>query len=486
MSASSACCGKQAGSPSRVAGVIQEVAQLSEEAIADAAALNAAQQRLRELRSLLEAYSPVSSPCRSPSRAADFCVDSPARGQTCEQQQLQQQLQQQEQKPLLVTTPEKTQAKPRRSILKHGNDGDSAAGSAIHAAGRPSVSGLGVGFAQNDGRDGVDEDGMSEDDETQDEEYDGATVFQAVIFEGGGTKGIVYAGALTRLEEAKLLQDVSCFAGSSAGAQTAALAAVGYSGEELKEIMLTAPWNKLLDRSYGCCSCIPNLRRLYNRYGFCTGSELEKHLEMLITKKVGKANFTFQQLYDQTGKSLRCGACNMSTRQFEFLDRKSHPDMPISKAVRASSSIPIVFVPAEWNGDLYVDGGLEGNLPMYAFPEARALAFNLTSAQEMEYIQHKRSPIKGIGDYLHTLADMLLNSAQSEGGWDESATSSDASKWRKSGVDIVNINCGNAGMLDTNMTKEQAEKMVQRGYLAVNSYIGGKKDSQFCAVRSAA
>ena len=54
------------------------------------------------------------------------------------------------------------------------------------------------------------------------------------IFEGGGAKGIAHIGALRALEDAKL--DFAGFAGTSAGAIVAALAAAGYSSRELMSV----------------------------------------------------------------------------------------------------------------------------------------------------------------------------------------------------------------------------------------------------------
>ena len=55
------------------------------------------------------------------------------------------------------------------------------------------------------------------------------------VFEGGGVKGIALAGALHAFEEADFRWQN--LAGTSAGAITAALVAVGYSATEIKGIM---------------------------------------------------------------------------------------------------------------------------------------------------------------------------------------------------------------------------------------------------------
>jgi len=49
--------------------------------------------------------------------------------------------------------------------------------------------------------------------------------FHNLVFEGGGIKGIAYAGALEVLEKENILSDIKRVAGTSAGAITATLLA---------------------------------------------------------------------------------------------------------------------------------------------------------------------------------------------------------------------------------------------------------------------
>jgi NTE family protein len=51
--------------------------------------------------------------------------------------------------------------------------------------------------------------------------------FRNLVFEGGGVKGIAYAGAIEVLEKESILSDIKRVAGTSAGAITAALLASG-------------------------------------------------------------------------------------------------------------------------------------------------------------------------------------------------------------------------------------------------------------------
>lgn len=238
--------------------------------------------------------------------------------------------------------------------------------------------------------------------EDQQIKWDGAPI-DTLVLKGGGTMGAAYTGAVARLEKADLMKGITNFAGTSAGSQTAALLAFGFTSLELEEIHRTAPLSKLLDPSFSCCSFLDcrNLCRLYRQFGWARGDVLENFLDAQFEKKIKKKRCTFQDFHEWSikrfgqARELKLGASNMATRTFEILDRYTHKDMPICVACRASSSTPFVFVPRRWQlGEgqrdaLYVDSGCEGNLPILAFkspndggrPARKILALNLVVDQ---------------------------------------------------------------------------------------------------------
>ncbi len=61
--------------------------------------------------------------------------------------------------------------------------------------------------------------------------------FRNLVFEGGGVKGIAYAGAIQVLEKQNILEDIRRVAGASAGAITAALLSAGASSRDIEEIV---------------------------------------------------------------------------------------------------------------------------------------------------------------------------------------------------------------------------------------------------------
>ncbi|WP_411368520.1 patatin-like phospholipase family protein [Klebsiella pneumoniae] len=65
------------------------------------------------------------------------------------------------------------------------------------------------------------------------------------VFEGGGIKGVAFAGALQKAEEAGL--NFIGYAGASAGAIIAFLAALGYSGYDIYKIINKVDFKSLLN-----------------------------------------------------------------------------------------------------------------------------------------------------------------------------------------------------------------------------------------------
>jgi predicted acylesterase/phospholipase RssA len=70
-----------------------------------------------------------------------------------------------------------------------------------------------------------------------------------LVCEGGGVKGLVYAGALKVMEENGVLQNIKRVAGSSAGGIVSLLLAIGYTAEEIEAVMKDeVDFKSLMDR----------------------------------------------------------------------------------------------------------------------------------------------------------------------------------------------------------------------------------------------
>lgn len=192
--------------------------------------------------------------------------------------------------------------------------------------------------------------------------------FENIVFEGGGNKGLAYCGCVRLLEELNVWPQIKRLSGTSAGAMTAALLAVGYNSNDLEKFF-SENLNKIfLDHRFGILSLLPNL---LTSYGWNPGNRIYKWFGQRIEHKMGDADITFKQLHARTGRELCIVVTNLNQMTSLYCHPKTTPDMTVRLAVRMSLSIPGLFkaVTETVNGssDVFVDGGVLCNYPIHSF-----------------------------------------------------------------------------------------------------------------------
>ncbi|MGI9613114.1 MAG: patatin-like phospholipase family protein [Acidimicrobiales bacterium] len=182
------------------------------------------------------------------------------------------------------------------------------------------------------------------------------------VFKGGGAKGIAYAGALRACEELGL--EFRAVAGSSAGAITAALVAVGYSSRELEDLIHDA-----LDRIDR-----PGVAMIKaHRAALLANTKLRDWLNERLEQRLGvSGGCTFAQIREATGVSLYVVVMDLGSRQPVVFSPDLSPQASVADAVVASSAIPVAFPPGRMidSDDIVhrlIDGGVWANYPSLVF-----------------------------------------------------------------------------------------------------------------------
>ena len=198
----------------------------------------------------------------------------------------------------------------------------------------------------------------------------------AGVFEGGGAKGVAYAGAL----QATLAKRCwfGAAAGASAGAITAALIAAGLTPAEIAHESEVA-FERL--RPDGLRA---GLLRLRLSFGFLANDGLLSWLEDLLQNQVRKLGVegvvgpvTFATLYAATGIELNVVAADVTRGCQLVFSVWDTPGAQAADAVLASSSIPFAFpsrsLAVSYGDATYshtvVDGGVWSNFPMFVFTD---------------------------------------------------------------------------------------------------------------------
>jgi NTE family protein len=214
--------------------------------------------------------------------------------------------------------------------------------------------------------------------------------FRNLVFEGGGVKGIAYAGALSVLESKGILGDITRVAGTSAGAITATLVAIGCSAKDVEQVVGGTSFRSFMDANFGL---VRNTERLLHDYGWYKGDTFSEWIQKILDAHGWKSDLTFGELRKlvrnnpgSPRKELTIVGSNISAEIPQVFSADTTPDTPIWRAVRISMSIPLFFaaVKDEASHSTYVDGGVTWNYPLDIFDE-RQYVEDPKAAQPVNY-----------------------------------------------------------------------------------------------------
>lgn len=158
----------------------------------------------------------------------------------------------------------------------------------------------------------------------------------------GGARGFAHLGVLKALEDNDI--PVHCISGSSMGALVGCFYAFGHDINQM--IKLSAAFR----RQYYLDFTVPKM-------GFVAGRRVKNLIRL----------FTHGKSIEELAIPLAVVATDLQTGERVIFTKG-----PISDAVRASISIPGIFVPEKMNDRLLVDGGVSDRVPVSAAKEMGA------------------------------------------------------------------------------------------------------------------
>ena len=224
---------------------------------------------------------------------------------------------------------------------------------------------------------------------------------------GGGARGAGHLGIVKALYENHIFPEI--FTGTSAGSICASMLAFGYSPDKaLKEFESIS--SGMVDIAYGYL-----LKHVFSPTtveGFVYGDVLEDKLELLFRgKSLSKLHSPLGIVATDIDKGKQVIFSNL--RQDQIDNSKvndtdyiwlSDDAYLLSDVVRASSSMPPVFIPKIIKDMKLVDGGVTNNLPSdiaKALGAEKVISIDLGSANEVK--------TKGIIDIAHESINILMS-----------------------------------------------------------------------------
>lgn len=160
----------------------------------------------------------------------------------------------------------------------------------------------------------------------------------AIVLGGGSARGFAHVGVIKALDEANIKPHL--IVGCSAGALVGAFWAAGYSGREMEALAYDVSDNSVVDL------IAPGTEK---RRGLVSGRALE--------------TFVNRGVRGRSLNGLMTPLVTVAT-QFPSGQLRTFTSGDVGFAVRASCSIPGIFLPAEANGQEFLDGGLVSPIPV--------------------------------------------------------------------------------------------------------------------------
>lgn len=182
-----------------------------------------------------------------------------------------------------------------------------------------------------------------------------------LILSGGGVKGIAFIGCVRYLEEQGMLSGLRNLIGTSFGSLVCYMACLGLSSEE----MLTLVWDSLKHKEKRSKKTfLHTILYCVEHAGFDDGALLEKCIKRPLVQKFERTDITFLDFAKLTGKNLVVVGSNLTKATSEMFSLETTPCMSVVKALRISTSIPLLFEPIVHDGCIYMDGALYNNFPV--------------------------------------------------------------------------------------------------------------------------
>lgn len=192
-----------------------------------------------------------------------------------------------------------------------------------------------------------------------------------LVLSGGGAKGLAHIGVIKALEENSI--PIDYVAGTSMGAIVGGLYAIGYSPEEMEQLVLSAEFRNwaygYIEQDYiyyfKKSPIAADMVNIKIRIKDSTAkAELPTNLvpthqmDFAAMQIFSPANAAADYNFDSLFVPFRCVGTDIYNNKAKIFKKGN-----LGSAIRASMTFPFYFKPIEIDSVLYFDGGMKNNFP---------------------------------------------------------------------------------------------------------------------------
>ncbi len=273
------------------------------------------------------------------------------------------------------------------------------------------------------------------------------------LFGGGAIRGVSYIGVIKAFEEHGIIPNT--LAGSSVGSIFAALLAVGYTAEELKQVFLKVNFELFKDISIGIGPI----------FALSKGEVFLEWVRELIEKKFYgekyKKGANRAVTFKDIDKNLVVITTDLSNFECKEFSKFETPDYEIASAIRISCCMPGLMKPIEYNKMLLVDGDLQKSWPMWQLSKNLLLDDERILEFRLEGYYENDNNISGI-DYANAVYSCMT--AMSTSFIKNLYT-------KKDKFDYIVLNTGDIVVVDFNINETKRNDLILAGYNQTMDYF---------------
>jgi predicted acylesterase/phospholipase RssA len=181
-----------------------------------------------------------------------------------------------------------------------------------------------------------------------------------LVISGGGPTMFQSLGAIQYLEQNGVinLKNIVSMYGTSAGAFVSVFVSLKYDWETLNEYVIKRPWHKVFPIKAN------TILDSYTKRGLFDNSVIIKCFKPLFDAKDISMEITMKQFFEYNGIEIHMFSFELNSFEGVDISYKTHPDLPLVKALHMTSSFPVFLSPVLIENKCYIDGGIICNYPL--------------------------------------------------------------------------------------------------------------------------
>jgi len=181
-----------------------------------------------------------------------------------------------------------------------------------------------------------------------------------IVLSGGAQIGFTIYSSLTRLIEYKFIDmsKIETMYATSAGTFVSVIASLPIPKEDVYDYMINRPWENVFPLRPN------NILNIYSTKGLYDSSFIYELFKPLFACCDLDLDINMKDFHEFTNIEHHFFSVDLNKMELINISYKTHPELPLLKAIHMSSAIPYIIQPVFHEDKCCIDGGAISNFPI--------------------------------------------------------------------------------------------------------------------------